>query len=173
MDDITKIIQPSKPLQFINLSKDRLSKTGTRDAYRLTIANKQISNRLCELGCGYNKTFNLKFPTWINSEIEHHFIRDYFDGDGSISPCGGNSMLTITGNIDFIKELQSILANKCELSITKLLVRFKHIPSIVGMRYCGPRQLIRIRDYLYKDATLYLNRKYNKFSEIASTRNFS
>lgn len=35
-------------------------------------------------GCIENKTFKLKFPEFLSEELVPHFIRGYFDGDGSV-----------------------------------------------------------------------------------------
>jgi intein-encoded DNA endonuclease-like protein len=35
-------------------------------------------------GCVENKTFKLNFPDFISEELIPHFIRGYFDGDGSV-----------------------------------------------------------------------------------------
>lgn len=39
---------------------------------------------LCKHGCVPNKSLILTFPRTIPDNLIHHFIRGYFDGDGSV-----------------------------------------------------------------------------------------
>ncbi len=39
---------------------------------------------LCKHGCVPNKSLILEFPKTVPSDLIHHFIRGYFDGDGSV-----------------------------------------------------------------------------------------
>lgn len=50
----------------------------------LQICDKQISRQLEEKGVTQAKTFKIKFPEFISSDLIRHFVRGYFDGDGSI-----------------------------------------------------------------------------------------
>jgi intein/homing endonuclease len=43
-----------------------------------------FSKRLAELGMMANKTHKLTFPSFIDKKLIRHFIRGYFDGDGSV-----------------------------------------------------------------------------------------
>jgi hypothetical protein len=134
--------------------------------YRLNICNKHISHQLNNLGCVANKTFTLKFPdeSQVPKHLVHHFIRGYFDGDGSITvintPHSVKGQFTLAGNENFLLKIQNILIENCNLSKTKL----RNPGNISVLVYSGRYQLQRIRDYLYKDATIYLDRKFLKFS---------
>ena len=50
---------------------------------RFYIYSKKICEDLVKLGCGQNKTLKCSFPE-IPDHLIRHFIRGYFDGDGSI-----------------------------------------------------------------------------------------
>ena len=111
LDKITKLIQPSKPLRYINTYKARQKEgfENSQNQYRLVITNKHISQRLVELGCGKAKTHNLTFPTeeQVPSCLIRHFVRGYFDGDGCIS--GAVKKVDIVGTEKFLKTVQVIL----------------------------------------------------------------
>lgn len=172
LDKVTSLIQPTKPLKYINTSNQRknLGFENSQNQYRLIIANKHISQRLVELGCGKAKTHNLTFPTeeQVPSHLIRHFVRGYFDGDGSVSG-DKQKQFCFVGTIDFLLPLQQILVKELNFSKTKLDRRHKDIDNnIRSLRYCGVNQCITFRDWLYKDATIYLERKKNIFDSYIS-----
>lgn len=163
LDKITAIIQPDKPLQYIDLSTQKKTKgfENSQNQYRMVIANKHISQRLVELGCGKAKTHNLTFPIeeQVPSYLIRHFVRGYFDGDGSISK-GKISKVDIIGTTTFLEPLQDILFK--ELSFNKTVLNQRHKErdnNIRSLQICGNKQCIKFRDWLYEDATIYLERK--------------
>lgn len=167
LDKITNLIQPTKPLQYIDTykSREKIGFENSKNQYRLVIANKHISERLVELGCGKAKTHNLTFPTeeQVPSHLVRHFVRGYFDGDGSVY---GNKQkqFSFVGTIDFLLPLQQILIKELNFSETKLDQRHKDRDNnIRSLRYCGINQCIAFRDWLYQDATIYLKRKKKIF----------
>ena len=165
LDKITSLIQPTKPLGYYKKNKLKKGFENSQNEYRLVIANKHISERLVELGCVKAKTHNLKFPTeeQVPSHLIRHFIRGYFDGDGSVSG-DKQKQFCLVGTIDFLLPLQQILIEELGFSETKLEQRHKDRDNnIRSLRYCGVIQCITFRDWLYKDATIYLERKKKIF----------
>jgi len=51
---------------------------------KLSITSKKIIDDLKFIGCVNNKSNNLIFPTKIENEHIRHFMRGYFDGDGTV-----------------------------------------------------------------------------------------
>ena len=167
LDKITNLIQPTKPLQYVDTSTSRknIGFENSENHYRLIIANKHISQRLVELGCGKAKTHNLTFPTeeQVPSHLIRHFVRGYFDGDGSVSN-GKTAKVDIVGTISFLLPLQDILFKELSLNRTILNQRYKERDNeIRSLQIGGNNQCIKFRDWLYKDATIYLERKKNVF----------
>ena len=170
LDKITSLIQPTKPLGYYKKNKLKRGFENSQNEYRLVIVNKRISERLVELGCGKAKTHNLIFPTeeQVPSCLIRHFVRGYFDGDGSVSG-DKQKQFCFVGTIDFLLPLQQILVKELNFSKTKLDRRHKDIDNnIRSLRYCGVNQCITFRDWLYKDATIYLERKKNIFDSYIS-----
>ena len=172
LEKLNNLLQPNKPLQFVNTSNQR-KKQGfgnSQNQYRLIIANKHISQRLVELGCGKAKTHNLKFPTeeQVPSHLVRHFVRGYFDGDGSVSG-DKQKQFSFVGTTDFLLPLQHVLMKELDFSQTKFDKRHKDRDNnIRSLRYCGNNRCIVFRDWLYKDATIYLERKKNIFDSYIS-----
>ena len=167
LEKMTELIQPTKPLLCLNLSnaRKRVGFENAQNQYRLVIANKHISERLVELGCGKAKTHNLIFPTeeQVPSHLIRHFVRGYFDGDGSVSG-DKQKQISFVGTVNFLKPLQQILMEELGFSETQLDQRYKdRKDEIRSLRYCGINQCIKFRDWLYEDVTIFLKRKKDIF----------
>lgn len=84
--------------------------------------------------------------------LKHHFVRGYFDGDGYISPT--KAYMNLCGGLDILTNFNHIFNDICTIA------------KIKGT-YCltkSTKQFISdLYYYLYKDATVYLIRKYNSF----------
>jgi len=92
LEKFRNLIIPTKQLYFINRKNKNWS-----NCYRLKFDDKIISNQLNNLGCVSNKSLVLQFPALSNLDLQRHFIRGYYDGDGSISKWvkNGNPLLMI------------------------------------------------------------------------------
>lgn len=164
LDKLTIILQPDKPLFF-----NRKRKENHKNSYKFYVSSKYMSNRLSELGVGQNKAFTIRLPE-LRDDLIHHFIRGFFDGDGCISiyliknkyqSCS----FSITSNREFLEKIQEILIEQLQLNKTKL-ARDNRGNNISSLVYGGKQNCLKIRDWLYKDATVYLQRKHDKFYSI-------
>lgn len=135
--------------------------------FAAVITNKHLSNTLNKWGVVNNKEFKIKFPNWLDPQLQSHFIRGYFDGDGSIFLNRKDYCFSLIGTMEFLSRVQEILIDNCNLTKTKLDNRFpKRHTNIRNLRYSGNTQVQRIFNYLYKDATIYMTRKFEKFKNI-------
>lgn len=113
------------------------------------------------------KTYDIDFKFPFNEVPEHlhrHFIRGFIDGDGSIRKSGigfcFNSEL-------FLEQIMDIFTNffknnNLEFHYTKHLEKGKTVDiwkAFISKGNYEKQQLLK--DFLYKDATVYLTRKYN------------
>ncbi len=128
----------------------------------LTVFNKEVKNGL--LGCGIypNKTKidNIDVFKKINDKFIHHFIRGVFDGDGCITKTilkSGkiNYCLSIAGSPRFLIILKNILMGKIGISNTKTA----EVEGCNIIRWSGIEQINLIYKWLYRDASVYLERK--------------
>lgn len=167
LQKLTDLIQPDKPIRNY---ENKYAKVGRN---RLVLASRYMSNRLNELGMVQNKSGNLLFVQNIEEDLIHHFVRDYFDGDGSVGIFGKvqNVEFSIVSTKEFLLPLQQVLINNCNLTQTKLGKRHKDRDSnAYHIKYTGRFSCLRIRDYLYKDATVFIQRKYDKFFSIPDVK---
>lgn len=125
-------------------------------AFRITVCSTKLCDDLIKWGCIPNKSLILQFPVNLPHNLYKHFIRGYVDGDGCIST---KCRISICGTHDLLNSLQDHLIS--ELSVTRVKIlsdkRRKHYQyERVG------KNSLKILEYLYRDAKVYLDRKYNK-----------
>lgn len=126
---------------------------------RFYIRSTHMTQSLSRYGIVPNKSLTLRFPD-LPAHLTRHFIRGYVDGDGgfSIATARNNPSFAVTSNADFLKPMQQVLINECDLKDTKLYYRHPDVP-IATLRYGGRNQVKKIHDYLYSKATVFLQRK--------------
>ena len=155
-------IKTDKPIFFVK------SKTSNSRYALISISSSRMCEGLGKYGCVNNKTFKMTFPKLLNQNLYNHFIRGYFDGDGCIyvSNKNANRAFSIVGMLPFLLEVQKILIDNCGLNVTKIVQTGNSCDMVKTLVYCGKKQCIKIRDWLYKDATVFINRKKNKFNLV-------
>lgn len=133
---------------------------------RCILGSKHMFDTLISYGCTTRKSLTLKFPNidiFKDKCLIRHFIRGYFDGDGCISYSNKKHtypIVCVLGTKDFLDGIQKIYnsnhkyanANK-DQEITKQL-------SFAGS------SAINFMSWLYKDSTIYLERKFNRYKEF-------
>lgn len=132
---------------------------------RLTITSKYFKNQLIKLGCIPNKSLVLKFPSnkIINKKLVNHFIRGYVDGDGSITfTKSGRLSLSIIGTYEFLSSIREIYPQFSDLKKDK---RWKNNTYYI---ICHTNKADEVLTSLYKNATIYLQRKYNRLAVLSS-----
>jgi len=141
--------------------KGNISYREKQKAYRVAFNSVKVHNDLNKLGCTSTKSLTLTFPekNIIAKELIPHFIRGYFDGDGSIlNPEKYAIGIQILGTYSF---LTSILK---ELNIDKKLIKkdIRHLNNTYYISIAGKNARM-FADFIYKDATVYLERKYKRY----------
>jgi len=148
---------------YLEFSGDlRLIRLKNRNYYSLNVSSRKLSNVLTNHGCNINKTINAIFPK-ISSELMNHFIRGLFDGDGSVSIDRRNQInFSIVGNSDIISEVGNIINRECNINV-KIRKPKRYKCDISIYQFGGNKQAKRVEEYLYKNATIFLDRKRLKF----------
>jgi hypothetical protein len=130
---------------------------------RIQITNKHLKQQLIFLGCFPQKSLNLKFPTLqqVPSHLHRHFIRGYVDGDGSV-------MLNTRRNAGRINILGTKHMLQNILTVTgwrKNKISQHGKENVYSVEWAG-YYVTSYLDYLYKDASIYLDRKYKRYLMI-------
>jgi len=147
------IVKPSQIVKTHNLCSE------------LAIVSKTIFNDLNKFNIIPNKTFNYSMPDWLTTHpLINHFIRGYFDGDGTFSHCGLGKNRTvrqmsfsILGTELFVNQCMEIFIKNCNINKVKI-VKDK---NIFKLSYSGNLNIKNISQFIYKDATILLDRKYD------------
>jgi intein-encoded DNA endonuclease-like protein len=157
-------IKYKKSLSFKKKQKDTW-----QNQYTLHLNSKKITKDLYNLGIVPNKTEKATFPTkeQVPEYLQSHFIRGYFDGDGCIGIYSKknniNYSFSIIGTNNIIENIKQILIKNCDLNTNKTSNKY----GISIINYGAKKDLIKIREYLYKDSKdLFLTRKKEKFDKI-------
>ena len=133
----------------------------------ISIACKIMCDTLAKYGFHHHKSWSFdidKALEVVPKEYEHHFIRGMFDGDGSIRYYKYEYQ-----KVPFYHFGYTGLKNICDYVSSKLgvdtIIRERDT-NVFTVRTKNPYKIIEIYNYLYKDATIYMQRKYDTFQEI-------
>lgn len=177
---IRKALKSNHAISIIAVSHGFLKKDGTTSlACNLSITCPQIVSDIKNHNIPVDKTHELIFPSDIPPNLIKHFIRGYFDGDGSVflkmnrrflktkdHPNGylwekqsiGVSMVGTTSFLESIAQyLRPITGQHGNIYEDKK----KHCSSFLFSRDC----CLNIYHYFYNDATIWLNRKRKIFED--------
>ena len=158
-------------------------KTTGRDGKEITghgsigvdISSAILVNDLVELGIGYKKTYSdLTIPN-IPENLIRHFVRGFFDGDGSISTylaCekGKKDRVRCGIQIDsktktLLENIQSFFKNN---NIKFNLIYLKR-DDMYRISTSSREEIKKLYLLFYKDSYFYLSRKFNKFDYYVNT----
>lgn len=140
--------------------------------YSLQVNSIKFKQDLINKGCLENKSLIIEFPTYsmVPKSLMRHFIRGYVDGDGCYtlyhSKYVGKKKTTESSGISFevvgTEHFLRGMIHELELH-TNTIHQLRNVSDERCKRvmYGGPYAL-DIIDKLYKDATIYLDRKYDK-----------
>lgn len=143
------------------------NKPNHRPQNNISLSSKKLSEQLIKLGCVPRKSLILKFPTeeQVPSHLIRHFVRGYFDGDGSVYMVKGKYkrlVFNLVGTIDMMNGFKKLMEKELNLGYRKI---YKN-GNVYSLSYGGNLQCKRIYEWLYKDCEdLYLKRKKERFED--------
>jgi hypothetical protein len=132
--------------------------------YGFRISSDRICDDLAKFNIVPRKTKIYTFPKWlIDHPLVHHFMRGYNDGDGCIrikeSYRSGKLDFQLVGQPQFLEIYKQILEKQCDIANPDKIIQIKK-NGLGSLQYCGNRIVIKIAEFLYNDATIFLPRKY-------------
>ena len=133
-------------------------------SYKISINSKKIVSDLMNKGCVNKKSKIIKFPEFISEELLSHFIRGYFDGDGSISYSDKHINLNfVCGSKIFLQKLSLFLSIKTNCKIANLVGSSENYKYL---SYSSKDDLHKLYDYIYRKSNIFLDRKKEKYDYI-------
>lgn len=136
----------------------------TKRFSRLLVTSNKLANDLINCGCKLNKTLVLTYPTFLPLELERHFIRGLLDGDGSLMiKQNKNFAINFNGTKEVCEGILKFFGKEnTKLSQSHPERNNNNYYFSIG----GNKQILRLLEDIYKDATIYLDRKYEKYLEM-------
>ena len=132
----------------------------------LSVRNKHMWNALNNLGCTPRKSLTLVFPKldiFTNKILVKDFIRGYVDGDGCLciylKKNTYDTALSLVGTESFLTTVKKIFWNIGYIR-NKSCTNWENKAYSLIFPPVASRRIARI---LYENATIYLERKYNKY----------
>lgn len=128
----------------------------------IRIYSKHLADRLIELGATRKKSLTIIFPSDIivPDELLRHFLRGFFDGDGSISVDKRKMQLRCKfscASIDFVKSLCKIFT---EMKLSFNVPPRRPNNKVYDINITGKRSNKVLLEYIYGNCEIYLDRKY-------------
>lgn len=160
LEKFKKDLNSNHPIYTHKNYKSQFSGTETS---RLMISSQHTVDSLKKWGVVENKTFFCKMPD-IEEKLKPVFIRGYSDGDGSIIILKDYRFSwEMTGTKELLTSILSYLGKE-DLKL------YQRWPERENNNYSitifGRNQVINLLDIIYENATVYLERKYQKYLEM-------
>lgn len=161
---LEKFQKDIKDTHKINFSKKR-------KAYDIKILSNIICMDLQQYNIVPRKSLVLEFPDNIREDLLRHFIRGYFDGDGSIAFCKnkkgvisiGSIQVSIIGTVMFLNTLNNILEDELQFKEKVVDLGNRYKPVTKTIFFSSIAHTKKFLDFIYKDSTIYLDRKYERY----------
>ena len=145
-----------KEIEFEGPIYEMKARGRSKPSCKIQVSSSRMALDLVELGIVPNKTHTLKAPN-IDPKLYHHWIRGFFDGDGSVALCkDGNLRGEFFGTKEVIEFIVKYIPGTNTVSKKAKSEGYYH-------SFGGNGISSKIYDYLYKDSEICLRRKKNKF----------
>ena len=160
MEQVHRLMTPNK----------KLYRNGK--SYSVISSNEEDLKYLKSTGMTTNKSYDARLPI-LNESLMPHLIRGWFDGDGCIykstttNPKRGYKKTYFrvsftTGSYQFAEDINKFLISVgIESNINKDCRK-----NVWYVQINKIEAIIKFKNYIYKNTTIYLDRKHDKFNEI-------
>lgn len=164
LQQIKESLSSEHPIRKINTRRG----DNKRVYHELSIARKALVSDLVDYGVEQNKTHTISFPEFLPSDMYRHFIRGFFDGDGSVYRTDKFVCASFTTQSEaFIDSVNQHLKRMLGTDI-----RAKHQDSYGchSISYYKKKSIRDIYDYMYP-GEIELQRKKQRFEDYLDLKN--
>ena len=154
-------------------SKIIYDKREGKHCYSVEFADAKMCLDLAKYGIVPRKTYVTKhLPlNQIPQELQKHFIRGVYDGDGGLTYSADLSTDITFGFTSY----SETMVQDFQAFIDNMIGKKEHNKNIYTScwysNWRGYNQVVNILDNLYEDATIYLDRKYKKYLVLKNRNN--
>jgi len=167
----------TKDIKILEVFKEKIEYQGdiwyqkSRDMCQIRVSSPKIIDDLHKYSIIPRKTNIVQFPN-ISKNLENHFMRGVFDGDGCISIREDNrenvngirgQVNLCSGSKEFIYKFVDKLVEYANVKRNK--IRFLNENYYI-IDWGGMTDVENIYNFLYKDATIFLERKKKTFDKV-------
>lgn len=169
---LSNIIKYDGPLLFQNREGKTFiqgKECYCQNRYFLHITRKEIFEDLQKIQNFNNKSKSLDFPNYLNKKHIKHFLRAYYEGDGTISHSISSGRMffniNLTGTISFLKTTE-IYLKSIGIKNTKITKK-ENLKDTHGiLKVSGLLNALIFFNHFYADAVFCLRRKLEKFFSL-------
>jgi hypothetical protein len=157
-------------MDLVKYYKYKGKKSKYEDSASLCVYNKYLCESLIRIGCVPRKSLILELPQQqvIPEQFFHHFIRGYFDGDGTVGAYKDrtkrvyNKILSygFCGSKNFMVGLKEFFLKK--FGIHSSLVEDK-ITTFSTLSIAAQPSIKVLFSYMYNNASIFMLRKHDRF----------
>ena len=135
----------------------------------IRFGDKKMVQDLNNLGVYRNKTLKEKPPVDLREDLVKPYIRGLIDGDGWFSTSIDNrrGYTNYELGLGSSEEMLEWVVKQLSTHINIKPRKITEYKTIHRVRYSG-KDVLKILDWLYKDSTIYLDRKYEKYRLLPS-----
>ena len=124
-----------------------------------------------------NKTYLECFPI-VDKNLMPHFLRGYFDGDGCIvidKKRKRHNFDYCSVNLKFLEYIRTFIYEEYEINSYIIKEKMNDIRTVdcYRLKICGLKNDYNFGQLLYKNANIYLDRKYEKYTNAITMYNIT
>ena len=157
LEDIEIVKKFKQALDSTN--KVRIFEKGNRKECIFGISSKKMAFDLMKWDITPVKTFNTELNFNIPENLFRHYIRGIFDGDGTVFISKGRLRFGFYGTHKLVSQIQDWLISQINISNNKVFDK----ETVSFVIYQKPKDVKNFYNLIYKDASIYLKRKKDKF----------
>lgn len=137
---------------------------------RVIITDNKMAEDLISHGCVEHKSNILNPPIGVPEYLIKHFIRGFMDGNGSISiskyKYGFIYKIRFTSTDNVLKWIMNHLIKYKIIDKEYPLYKRKPTQIVSSFEFGGNNLAKKYLDYIYEDATVWLDRKHDRYIEL-------
>lgn len=140
-----------------------------RDECHFAISSVEMAHDLMLHGVFPNKSTKEELTDTVSDELFHHYIRGIFDGDGTVFFERGNPRYLrfgFYGSHKIVEQIHQYLRAKIDISDNKVYDK----ETVSFSNYGKYNDVVNFYNLIYKDATVFLTRKKDKFDQYIESR---
>lgn len=143
---------------------------------KISIDSEQMYNALIKLRCNA-KLKNVLTPTKLMPNLHRHFLRGYYDGNGSIYTTTNSDVkqkdwyVYFAGTDGLLHWIHDYFVEEGFVKKDYNFEKKKQTHQVGCIRYGGNNQIRRILNHIYEDSTVQLDRKYYSYLKLNTSKN--